>query len=302
MIADQRHANTTSISAVRSLKLAVCAFTLLATTQPVVAREGFADQLKQVSKAKRYVAPTANELTRCEMLFRQTLRGPVDTTLIEDWKQLGFEIQETAPETIAISESVESLRGWGYYLIHRDRLPGVVLQAPHSFYDKYTRSLALRIESDGGIAVAAWNTIHRKKVDVAHDPGHPFTAFTRAVIQSYPQSYVVQLHGFSQNKRATPVGATADLIVSNGTRFPAPWVRQSAVQLRSTMPFAQVHLFPESINELGATTNVQADAMQHLRSNRFIHLEMSRALRLRLLSEPAVRLEFFKNLATTTDE
>ena len=112
---------------------------------------------------------------------------------------------------------------------------------------------------------------------------------------------MIQVHGFSPNKRETVAGSVADLIVSNGTRAPAPSVRRLVVMLQSDFPYGHVQLFPTEVQELGATSNVQGEILRQAGSSRFVHLEMSQDLRLRLVNDPQARRLLLKSLADCAD-
>ena len=262
-------------------------------------------RIRAVSRAKHYMPPTAEELRRFETLCEQTLLQPDAPELPAAWNSIGMVYARTGWQdepAWLICESPAQIRGWGFYLVRPTRLPGLVLQAPHSFADLYTRNIALRFLADGTFGAAAWNTIHRDESDVAHDEHHPFTAFTAAIASVHPRSRFVQVHGFQRSKRRTSVAAAADLIVSNGNRHPAPWVRKTAVMLSTELPYGAVHLFPTQVGELGATTNVQAAMLRKRGYDSFIHLEMSKPFRMRLVADPGLRALFLKNLMEGADQ
>ncbi|MCA9148834.1 MAG: hypothetical protein KDA92_06030 [Planctomycetales bacterium] len=261
--------------------------------------------LIQASNVKKFVPATRSDLDQCEELFRRTFVGPRDETLVTDWKVSGWRLRQLSidgHDVFVVYEDRQHLRGWGFYVIVPDRLPGVALQAPHSFADELSRELALLCMAEGSFATCAWNTVRRDRIDVAHQIDHPFSSFTKALIESQPEAYVIQLHGFAQEKRKTPQGTVSDLIISNGDRFPAPAVRKAAVLMQTNFPYGRVRLYPQEINELGATTNVQGELLRQHSSDRFIHFEMSRPLRNKLLSDATARTLFLKNLNRVVEE
>jgi hypothetical protein len=221
-----------------------------------------------------------------------------------EWHELGFRLlplPATDPPLWVVMEHPYDKRGWGLYVVCPTRLPGAVLQAPHSGADRFTGNVVRQLFADGHFAAAAWNTVPRESVDVCHTPDHPFTAFTRAVVRAHPTSCVIQVHGFAQDKRQSMTGAAADLIVSNGTESPDPAIRRLAATLQSEFLSRQVRLFPTQVHELGATTNVQAAALRQAGSLRFLHLEMSESLRLQMLHDGRTRQVLLKNLADYVD-
>ena len=272
----------------------------------ILARENLAlDRFVLLARTGHVYQPaTPSELAHCEELFLQTFRDPQIPGLEDEWRQLGFRllrVGEGRSEALILVEPPKQKRGWGCYVICPQRLPGMVLQAPHSYADRYTDHIALRLFADGEFAAAAWNTVPRKTVDVAHTPNHPFSAFTRALIRAHPESWVVQVHGFSQDKRQTVAGNSADLIVSDGTRAPSRTIRRLAVMLQSDFPYGQIQLFPTEVQELGATRNTQGELLRQTGSTHFMHLEMSQDLRLRLVNDPHARRLLLKNLADCVD-
>ena len=290
----------------------LCTFLIgVACLLPGLAREGTARESPQLDRlvalagtGRHYRQATQQELVDCETLFARTLHDPHMAGLGEAWARLGFRLlplADSEPKTWALIETPGQQRGWGFYLICPERLPGLVLQAPHRYADRYTGHVALRLFEDGQFGAAAWNTVPRKIVDVAHTLEHPYAAFTRALLRVHPDVYIVQVHGFAQDKRRTVAGAAADLIVSNGSYAPERFVRRLAVTLQSEFAYGQVQLFPVDVQELGATTNVQAEILRQAGSQRFLHLEMSQPLRLRLVNDPHARQVLLKNLADCVD-
>jgi hypothetical protein len=286
---------------------------LVVSTLVLIVSESYARLprlLENASRSNRYHAATPEELMQCRELFVRSVTEPTDPTLAMDWRALGFEFEQlpgTEMPCWVVYEQRKHARGWGLYMICPERIitteaaPALVLQAPHSFADRFTRNVALRLVDDGHFAAAAWNTVHRRVVDVAHTADHPFHAFTQAMLDVRLDSYVVQVHGFDPSNRTTSAGSSADLIVSNGDDFPEAWVRKAAVMLQSEPTMGRVHLYPTQVRELGATTNVQGLLLRQAGSQRFLHLEMSHDLRVRMVADPRVRAALLKNLAASVE-
>lgn len=256
-------------------------------------------------QSKRYQPATHDELSRCEDLFRRTMHAGDHATLAEAWRDFGWEFESLTFQGTTLRivyEPAGSSRGWGFYVIAPERFPGMVLQCPHAFSDKFTDNLALRMFAEGHFAAAAWNTAHRKTVDVAHVHDHPFNAFTHALIKTHPGAYVAQVHGFDPSKRDSVTGQRADMIISNGDDYPDTWVRKVAILMQSELPTRHVYLFPTQIMELGATTNVQGEVLRQHGSERFLHVELNQDLRVRLVADPRLRRRFLKCLEEVTDE
>jgi hypothetical protein len=138
-------------------------------------------------------------------------------------------------------------------------------------------------------------------VDLAHTRGHYLDAFTRAFVQARPHGVVIQLHGFLQRKRKTAAASSADLIISSGTRYPQAWIQETASEFQDSFGHGVTRLYPREVLELGGTTNTQGTIMRASESGRFIHLEMSQALRRKLRYERLVRKDFLTDLSTACE-
>src|SRR5690606_13146376 len=139
-----------------------------------------------------------------------------------------------------LSEPADDRRGRGSYLIRigsRSSKTGaeLLLQAPHSRFDRRTGELALRllVEGDAGSVRAVFlNSAHRYRqldgsrtrreppeqnpADAAHNPEHPLARTTAAVL-ARRELMLVQLHGFAPSAEA----GDPELIVSSGALQPS---------------------------------------------------------------------------------
>lgn len=257
--------------------------------------------LQQSSENRHYEPASANSLAEIEDRFLRTLQlgHQLSEAMIEEWRAAGWvarELEFHNERCIVIHEEAQRSRGWGFFVLRPKSASRIVLQMPHSFSDQRTREIGMHFFYEGSFAAACWNTVPRKIVDVAHVVEHPFSAFTRAMARYRPDLYFVQIHGFDPSSRKTAENRVADLIVSNGNDAPESMVRKTSVLMESAFPFLQVRLYPAQIQELGATTNVQAELLRQLGSRQFIHFEMSRTLRTRMANDSMLRQVFLKNL------
>lgn len=255
--------------------------------------------LSKASRKNRYEPLSAGNMRTWEALFARTMAGEVNIRQLEkQWQLLGWRLRQVShnDESFLVLYEHEQKRGGGFYAIRVESDCEVVLQAPHAFADRHTRLLALEFFESGTFRAAAWNTVHRKHVDIAHTRVHAFNAFMQAAAANRPDTLFVQLHGFAKHKRDTAAGVSTDLIVSDGTRNPSRWVRNAAALLQHTLPDTTTRLFPYEVRELGALTNVQSQMLRQLSSRRFLHLELSLGLRERLLVNDALRHEMLKDL------
>lgn len=257
--------------------------------------------LQHASQGRRYEPADAATLARLENRFLRTLQMglPAEEAMTAEWQSDGWQLETIVlgeEKLLVLNEATDLQRGWGCYVIRPQVASRLVLQMPHSFSDQKTREIGLSLFCEGSFVAACWNTVPRKMVDVAHEIDHPFSSFTRALITYQPDLCFVQLHGFDPSSRKTARNRAADLIISNGNDSPEAMVRKTSVLMESAFPFLQVRLFPSQIDELGATTNVQAELLRQKGSRQFIHFEMSRTMRARMANDGVLRQVFLKNL------
>lgn len=282
----------------RRMAAGVLGLALLLGPFPGHAQQG-AVMLEQARKGNRYVTPSRSELTRAEDLFVRTLAGEKGAALVADWQAQGFELltlAEAGESLLVLREHPEARRGRGFYLVRPGAGGGLVWQAPHSFRDEGTGTLALQLMQQGGALAASWNTVPRDLLgegqsDLARAEPSYLEAFTRALLRVRPQVQVVQLHGFAKSKRTSAAGAAADLILSSGE--PSPGAQHTALGgcLQQALPLT-VRLYPGQVRELGGTSN-RIGRLLRLGGNRnFVHMEMSPAMRTLLTTDPASRRAF----------
>jgi len=233
------------------------------------------------AKKNRFVPLDMEEAKRLEELFRADFNA-------SKWRKAGFIIEHREEGIVALRERRN--RGHGFYLFRPAAPRPLFLQMPHSFSDIGSEEIGFRLFQQGGFQGAAWNTRHRKDTknsssDLAHITNSPFTAQGLAVAARWPAAVVIQLHGFSQKKRRTSAAQNADFIISSGTRAPSIHGERLATCLQQKK-LGGVMLYGRDLYELGGTTNTTGRALRSMGFNGFLHLEMSKGLRQRLLDEP----------------
>ncbi len=264
-----------------------CALSLpaacLAAASPVLL-----DRLSQASRGAHYEQPTPEAFEQARKAFLALFEGrriPCDTL-----ESLGFRVirMPLKNQSWVLIEDVRH-RGAGLFAvrwpIRRQGVP-LLLQAPHSFFDRYTRELAAQWMQEGGFAAVAWNTAHRYQLDggrsdVAHQDISFFQAFMLAFAQANPSGGVIQLHGFSSAKRRQVDAASADVILSNGTLHASVIIKRIDACLDDLLVGAS-RVFPDEVGELGATSNRNARALRAMGFVGFVHVEMSLSLRKKL--------------------
>jgi hypothetical protein len=186
----------------------------------------------------------------------------------------------------------------GIYYVRQDMTVPVLLQAPHAKNDRLTGDIVLEMMRESEFAAAALSGQSRflrdeegEQTDLAHRSDGYFAAFSRAFIDTYADGVIAQLHGFEPGKQESTAAATADLIVSNGTRIPVREVLQLRDCLAGQIAGA-VLVFPDDVGELGGTTNAIAAIVHDAGRGRFIHLEMSPGLRERIVGDGDLRRRF----------
>jgi hypothetical protein len=153
----------------------------------------------------------------------------------------------------------------------------IVLQIPHSFFDRHTGDIGLSLFEKGFGDVIMWNSVHRSHLDVCHTDVSAFQALTKAIMRT-SAAVLVQLHGFERTK-SSRVDRDVDAIVSSGTRVPSPNARRMYQCLDKAFPDHSIRLYGENIFTLGGTTNAQLKAQQLYGKGSFVHIEMSKQLR-----------------------
>ncbi|NOZ54757.1 MAG: hypothetical protein GXP08_16740 [Gammaproteobacteria bacterium] len=273
------------------------------------ASPGYAQSLSklwQKSKAPVYQAPAMDELRKAEHLFRQHFNGYFGTALIQQWKKLGFGthvIEQNNNRFFIIREHARHRDGRGFFIFSLDRKPGIILQAPHSYYDRFTGHIVMKlILANTTISAAAWNTTarysntgNRTSADLAHLSESYFTAFSRA-FSSINAGTLIQVHGFAKDKRRTSQAANADIIISSTTQIPGKRAQMITQCLKSNTPFL-VRIYPWEVQELGGTTNTVAAALRAAGSSAFVHLELNLASRKQLLDNKTLQQLFSQCLA-----
>ncbi|MFV8754257.1 hypothetical protein ACNOYE_27245 [Nannocystaceae bacterium ST9] len=213
-----------------------------------------------------------------------------------------------------VSESADRVRGAGAYLIRLGPTAPLVLSAPHVFHDQGTGDIALallleaRAPSSTPRAIFV-NDVHRHRqldgrkidrrdnpADSAHAHEHPLAATTRRVLERLPLA-IIQLHGYGGELLAgEPVA-----ILSSGGHRPSRYVRNVAISLRRGLPELPIGLYGVDADRLGGTTNIQAQAAREL-GRCFLHVELSRPLRDRLVAEPDLRARWGPALLRVPEE
>jgi hypothetical protein len=265
--------------------------------------------LQEAQAGGTYLPPGQEELNRAKDLFRQTFifSGESLEALQKAWAELHFEIREIREgesDFLILSENRSHKTGRGFYLFPRLKpQQEMLLQLPHSFKDLHTGTIGLQLALEGTFTGVGWNTVPRyftkngRRVDADFSDLFDtyFAAFTTAFAQQYADGYVVQLHGYAQSKRTSPVGSRSDMILSTGVQIPALWLKEMDACLEQQFP-AVISTYPLEVKELGATKTSIGIILRQIEHDGFLHVEMSKPMRLIMRDKPSYRGKFLNCL------
>ena len=232
--------------------------------------------LKQSIEKAQFQPPTQDQLRAFETRLIATLALKDDWQQSEpEWEAAGWQLHfDKDSGYLVIAEADQQRSGRGVYAFRIQSKTKLVLQAPHRFFDRRTGTIVADLFQQHDVRAAAWNTVHRKQVDVAHSSRHFINAFTRAMIAHDSTTTTVQLHGFANDKK-TGASKLADAIVSDATRFPGRQARIVTMELKESFGREAIRLYPLEVRELGGTKNAQAKLLRSLGTSRFLHVEMN---------------------------
>ena len=264
---------------------------------PRAARNTLKRIFKESIVGSQLVMPEETQIASFKKLIEKTLGSrTVDSELKLQWEQEGWECRSVSDSNlIIVVEKSDQRWGRGIYAIRAGSSSQIVLQAPHRFNDAKTGVIARKIFEEHDVWAVAFNTVHRKELDLAHCERHYFNAFTEAVVALRARSVMLQLHGFS-NATKTNAGRSANMIVSDTTKFPGRYARRVAEEFKFNFGKSHTRLYPLETRWLGGTNNHQANLVQQLGSVGFLHLEMNPSFRQQLASTASVREQFLASI------
>ena len=255
-------------------------------------------KVKSSKKHEGLNSVDATNVKRFEALLIETLQIKNNTEfLVADfvgqWAELHWQIELSPSKSIfTIREAVNHRHGRGVYAFRIDAKEAIALQAPHRFYDLMTGTISTKLFCENSISAIALNTVHRKEIDLSHTKLHYINAFTSAIIKAQLDVAIVQLHGFTNRGKSGPA-KFAQAIVSDTTKFPGRSARQTAFELKTALGSDHTRLFAIDIQQLGGTTNQQAQIAHNLGYPDFLHIELNHEFRKQLKANASVRDSFF---------
>ena len=222
---------------------------------------------------------------------------------------------------LVIEEPGELKYGYGTYILFRatdaaTSGPAILIEAPHRHFDLGTVELGWSVFREATQRASTvgffFNQAHRYEeprpaslpeaslsdshpYDLAHSEIHPFHHASIAFLRD-PSSYVLQLHGYeadgagkslSRSNNRPPSSSLA--IVSNGRERSNNHRRDRLAAAMTVRYGKNVLRYPDETDALGATTNTLGRYLNRNGSERFLHLELSSALRKKLLENTSER-------------
>jgi len=251
-----------------------------------------------------YINPGAKELDQAQILFRSLFTNKDLSGLKNILKELHFKIVKmelNRKELIILIEEKAHQKGRGFYIFFKNTKAQDVLQMPHRQKDLYTGKIGLTLFVEGNFAAGAWNSVPRNytqggkriSADLCDFYQSYYIAFSKEFAHCYPKGHIIQLHGFSSDKRKSQTGKQSTFIISSGS-----WSQnEQLVNLDRCLEkrFSTVSsLYPFEINELGGTQNTIGITLRQMGHNGFIHLEMNKSIRNKLRKEQSMREKLLK--------
>jgi hypothetical protein len=276
---------------------------MIFNSAPLGAESEASDLLARL-RSSRVEEPTivpGSEISQVELLFARGLDHPMATGTLRTWAQHGFvtePIRLQGDPCHLLFEKADARLGRGMFLLCPTRTQGSILLIPHGFHDRFTAEIGVLLAEEGRFRAVAWNTTPRQptKDDESeignHDPvvevENYFTGLARAVSVLGLPGPMIQLHGFAPHLRSTEAGRRARAILSSGSNDP----HQSTLDIASCLEHElgdRLLVYPTEVSELGGTRNQIAAVLRGWGRRDFLHLELSFALRKKLLEDTETR-------------
>jgi len=176
---------------------------------------------------------------------------------------------------------LKQLSSQGYFLSNENGA-SYLLQATHAHDDLHTKEIVKKLIQENNVAkYASISSVSRSVLDSSTQQSLSNIVAEKLVDEGNITT-VIQIHGFSQNKRQTRKGKKANIIISSGSKE-ANLLSNTVYQCLNN-EFTEVYLFGKNIFELGATENYLYGRLQNIDYEQsFLHIELSLELRKKLL-------------------
>ncbi|MEQ3514936.1 hypothetical protein ABMY35_16565 [Pseudoalteromonas sp. BZB3] len=189
-------------------------------------------------------------------------------------------------------QATSTVNGGGA-LIYRLNAKACIISIPHRFFDTHTYTIGEQIYNKHCQLMLA-NTHHRhsdsldkQSMDYSKRRDNLHNSAILAFQSIHPNAKILQLHGFNQSKRKSDNGRQADFIISQGRKG-------NVIKQQLTLCLSKIsknsYFYPELIQELGGTKNILHKL--NLAPFSFIHIEISKPMRKRLVKEQHTMSQF----------
>ena len=212
-----------------------------------------------------------------------------------DYEVVEFKDERTKKPYFVLRENlevVETIRGWGSYIINPHSKVDALVEAPHPFADAYTPEIGGRVfaecEAKGFLLAGA----HRAKADVPDLVDSVFHQVHTAWIGPSGRVSAWQIHGFSSTKHAFPRGAQVVTSTGGGDIVPVVAALDSVMEERGLTSYVFNELPAEAdenrelngdvpgvtFTSLAAAKNEQGRLSRSLGGS-FVHVELDADVR-----------------------
>jgi hypothetical protein len=212
-----------------------------------------------------------------------------------DYEVVEFKDERTKKLYLVLRENldvVETIRGWGSYIVNPQSKVDALVEVPHPFADAHTPEIGGRVfaqcEAKGFLLAGA----HRAKADVPDLVDSVFHQVHTAWIGPSARVTAWQIHGFSSTKHAFPRGAQVVTSTGGGDIVPAVAELDSVMEKRGLTSYVFNELPAEgdenrelngdvpgvTFTSLAAAKNEQGRLSRSLGGS-FVHVELDADVR-----------------------
>lgn len=202
-------------------------------------------------------------------------------------KRLGMTV-ERQEEYVVVRE--REPKGRGFFVFSSQPHRRHLLSMPHGKDDMYTGNIGLKLLQEHPFRAGAWNSVSRKVMDSAHEQMTLFGAFHEAYATVFAYEAMYQIHGFVAEKRKDHSAQMSDMILSYGRSMDRSRLINLSVCMKSFGIKAAI--YGVDVYELGALTNAQMTLLQNKGYQRFVHIENSLPMRMKLYKNKTIRNQF----------
>ena len=237
-------------------------------------------------KQPDYRQPTLADYQQLEMDWYRVFQGSSAQRPVRGFRAVA--------EKNPLWQHWRSDRGWGevWYAAALDS--SLFVQIPHRYYDSDTLKIGRHWMLSGAVKMLMANNVHRYagrknqppiETDFSRASLNPMLAVSRALVAVDSAASVIQLHGFSADKRDTQAARQADMILSYGNAA-TPAGTEALFRIQACIAEKldlQALVYPQQVAELGGTKNIVGRNLRALGlASRFLHIEVNRPARVLL--------------------